>query len=201
MAGQPCRLVLASASPRRRELLAQIGAEFEVLPAQGEEHISTTKPEQAVVELSRQKAEEVAGLAAAQGRTLILGADTIVAFQGEILGKPKDEADAARMLHMLSGNTHSVFTGVAAILMEGRKTVKSISFFEETQVTMYPMAELEINRYIATGEPMDKAGAYGIQGRGSLLVEGVQGDYFNVMGLPVCLLGQVLKQFGVDCLA
>ncbi len=200
MAGQPCRLVLASASPRRRELLAQIGAEFEVLPAQGEEHISTTKPEQAVVELSRQKAEEVAGLAAAQGRTLILGADTIVAFQGEILGKPKDEADAARMLHMLSGNTHSVFTGVAAILMEGRKTVKSISFFEETQVTMYPMAELEINRYIATGEPMDKAGAYGIQGKCAIFIEKIIGDYNNVVGLPLAALYQNLAKSGIEIL-
>ena len=200
MAGQPCRLVLASASPRRRELLAQIGAEFEVLPAQGEEHISTTKPEQAVVELSRQRAEEVAGLAAAQGRTLILGADTIVAFQGEILGKPKDEADAARMLHMLSGNTHSVFTGVAAILMEGRKTVKSISFFEETQVTMYPMAELEINRYIATGEPMDKAGAYGIQGKCAIFIEKIIGDYNNVVGLPLAALYQNLAKSGIEIL-
>lgn len=200
MAGQPCRLVLASASPRRRELLAQIGAEFEVLPAQGEEHISTTKPEQAVVELSRRKAEEVAGLAAAQGRTLILGADTIVAFQGEILGKPKDEADAARMLHMLSGNTHSVFTGVAAILMEGRKTVKSISFFEETQVTMYPMAELEINRYIATGEPMDKAGAYGIQGKCAIFIEKIIGDYNNVVGLPLAALYQNLAKSGIEIL-
>lgn len=200
MAGQPCRLVLASASPRRRELLAQIGAEFEVLPAQGEEHISTTKPEQAVVELSRQKAEEVAGLAAAQGRSLILGADTIVAFQGEILGKPKDEADAARMLHMLSGNTHSVFTGVAAILMEGRKTVKSISFFEETQVTMYPMAELEINRYIATGEPMDKAGAYGIQGKCAIFIEKIIGDYNNVVGLPLAALYQNLAKSGIEIL-
>lgn len=200
MAGQPCRLVLASASPRRRELLAQIGAEFEVLPAQGEEHISTTKPEQAVVELSRQKAEEVAGLAAAQGRTLILGADTIVAFQGEILGKPKDEADAARMLRMLSGNTHSVFTGVAAILMEGRKTVKSISFFEETQVTMYPMAELEINRYIATGEPMDKAGAYGIQGKCAIFIEKIIGDYNNVVGLPLAALYQNLAKSGIEIL-
>ncbi len=142
----------------------------------------------------------MAGLAAAQGRTLILGADTIVAFQGEILGKPKDEADAARMLHMLSGNTHSVFTGVAAILMEGRKTVKSISFFEETQVTMYPMAELEINRYIATGEPMDKAGAYGIQGKCAIFIEKIIGDYNNVVGLPLAALYQNLAKSGIEIL-
>ncbi len=204
MAGAKCRLVLASASPRRKELLAQIGAEFDILPARGEEHISTVKPEQAVVELSRQKAEEVAGLLVSQkgitGKAVVLGADTIVAFQGEILGKPKSREDAARMLRMLSGNTHSVFTWVAAILLEHQEAVKSLSFFEETKVTMYPMTEGEIQGYVATGEPMDKAGAYGIQGKCAIYIEKIAGDYNNVVGLPVAALYQRLSKSGIEIL-
>ncbi|MCI8882163.1 MAG: septum formation protein Maf [Lachnospiraceae bacterium] len=204
MAGAKCRLVLASASPRRKELLAQIGAEFDILPARGEEHISTAKPEQAVIELSRQKAEEVAGLLVSKKgiteKTVVLGADTIVAFQGEILGKPKSREDAARMLRMLSGNTHSVFTGVAAILLEHQEAVKTLSFFEETKVTMYLMTEGEIKGYVATGEPMDKAGAYGIQGKCAIYIEKIAGDYNNVVGLPVAALYQRLSKSGIEIL-
>ncbi len=204
MAEAKCRLVLASASPRRKELLAQIGAEFDILPARGEEHISTAKPEQAVIELSRQKAEEVAGLLVSKKgiteKTVVLGADTIVAFQGEILGKPKSREDAARMLRMLSGNTHSVFTWVAAILLEHQEAVKTLSFFEETKVTMYPMTEGEIKGYVATGEPMDKAGAYGIQGKCAIYIEKIAGDYNNVVGLPVAALYQRLSKSGIEIL-
>ncbi len=177
------KFILASASPRRRELLEQVGAEFEVIPAQGEEKITSNKPQDAVLELSAQKAQEA--------DAVVLGADTVVAFGGNILGKPRDEADAARILSLLSGNTHSVYTGVTVIVLQGGER-KEYSFYEETEVTMYPMTEQQISSYICTGEPMDKAGAYGIQGKGAVFVEKIQGDYNNVVGLPVAKIFQLI---------
>lgn len=198
------RLILASGSPRRKELLEQIGAEFEILPAKGEEVITSTIPSQVVMELSSQKAEEVAGRfeaelgAAAKSESekesvvVILGADTVVAYDNQILGKPKDKEDAVNMLKMLSGNTHSVFTGVTLILCKNGMQEKQ-SFFAETKVTMYPLTEQEIWAYVETGEPMDKAGAYGIQGKGAVLVEKIDGDYNNVVGLPVAMVCRKLS--------
>ncbi len=122
---------------------------------------------------------------------VVLGADTVVAFGGNILGKPRDEADAARILSLLSGNTHSVYTGVTVIVLQGGER-KEYSFYEETEVTMYPMTEQQISSYIRTGEPMDKAGAYGIQGKGAVFVEKIQGDYNNVVGLPVAKIFQLI---------
>ena len=133
------KFILASASPRRRELLEQVGAEFEVIPAQGEEKITSNKPQDAVLELSARKAREVAGRLQ-EADAVVLGADTVVAFGGNILGKPRDEADAARILSLLSGNTHSVYTGVTVIVLQGGER-KEYSFYEETEVTMYPMTE------------------------------------------------------------
>ncbi len=213
------RLVLASASPRRKALLEQAGAEFEIIPARGEEILTVTEPEQAVLELSRQKAEEVAkrlsghsfhgaeqkepeGKGKETGdmeHTAVLGADTVVAFEGQILGKPKDKADAFRMLRMLSGNTHSVFTGVTVIAGTGGAE-KIISFAEETKVTMYPMTEEQIQAYVDTKEPMDKAGAYGIQGKCAVYIEKIAGDYNNVVGLPVAALYQKLTKSGIEIL-
>ncbi|EOT27391.1 septum formation protein Maf [Eubacterium sp. 14-2] len=212
------RLILASASPRRKKLLEQTGAEFEVIPARGEEVFTGTSPEQAVLELSGQKAEEVAGRLfgcpsyggepeAVKGGTengeaeyaAILGADTVVAFEGQILGKPENEADALRMLRMLSGNTHSVFTGVTVIAGNGREK-RIISFAEETKVTMYPMTEEQIQAYVETKEPMDKAGAYGIQGKCAIYIEKIEGDYNNVVGLPVAALYQKLTKSGIEIL-
>ncbi len=188
-------MILASQSPRRKELLGFITSDFSVIPAAGEERIPEgASPEETVLALSRQKAEEI--FAEHKGETII-GADTVVAIDGEILGKPRDEAHAAEMLRKLSGRVHSVFTGVCVIFPDGSLEC----FAEETKVEFYELTEREIADYIATGDPMDKAGAYGIQGFGALLVEGIQGDYFNVMGLPVCMLGQTLKEFGIDCLA
>lgn len=204
------RLILASGSPRRKELLEQIGAEFEILPAKGEEVITSDIPSQVVMELSAQKAEEVSGrykeeLGEGKGSgeergsgepkdtVVILGADTVVAYENKILGKPKDEADAVRMLQMLAGNTHSVFTGVTLIIEKAGKTEKK-TFFSETKVTMYPMSKEEIQAYVATGEPMDKAGSYGIQGRCAAYIERIEGDYNNVVGLPVALVYQTLKK-------
>lgn len=194
------RLILASASPRRKELLTQIGAEFEVIPAVGEEVIASAKPKQAVLDLSRQKAEEVARKVGQKaGNIVILGADTVVAFDGEILGKPKDPKDAKRMLGMLNGRSHSVFTGVTMIV-QNFSSEKIISFSEETKVFMYPMTEKQIEAYIETGEPMDKAGAYGIQGKCAVYIEKIVGDYYNVVGLPVAAIFQKLEKSGIEIL-
>ncbi|MCI8894016.1 MAG: septum formation inhibitor Maf [Lachnospiraceae bacterium] len=197
------KLILASASPRRRELLAQVGADFIVLPAAGEERITKEQPQEAVMELALQKAMEVAERIA-KGEIpqtgdgmLVLGADTVVVCDGRILGKPRDEGDAVEMLTRLQGRTHQVFTGVALIDMPGDGQRVS-RFYQETQVEMFPVSEAEILDYVKSGEPMDKAGAYGIQGRGVLLVREIRGDYSNVVGLPVAELYQRLGQLGIE---
>lgn len=192
------RFILASASPRRRELLKQIGVAFEVMPAKGEEVITKEQPEQAVMELSRQKAEEIAA-GIQDEQVLVLGADTVVVYDGKILGKPKDETDARAMLSMLSGRTHSVFTGVTVIVIRNGKS-EIHSFYEETKVTMYPMTDAQISYYIQTGEPMDKAGAYGIQGKGAVFIEKINGDYNNVVGLPVAKIFYKMLESGIEIL-
>lgn len=192
------RFILASASPRRRELLKQIGVTFEVMPAKGEEVITKEQPEQAVMELSRQKAEEIAA-GIQDEQVLVLGADTVVVYDGKILGKPKDETDARAMLSMLNGRTHSVFTGVTVIVIRNGKS-EIHSFYEETKVTMYPMTDAQILYYIQTGEPMDKAGAYGIQGKGAVFIEKINGDYNNVVGLPVAKIFYKMLESGIEIL-
>ena len=188
-------IILASQSPRRRELLAQMGVpQFEVVPALGEEIASPgLSPAQLVEVLSRQKAEEVAVQAGPDD--VVIAADTVVAVDGAVLGKPRDPADAARMLSLLSGRAHTVYTGVTV-----RRGTFSRTAHEATQVRFRPLTQSEISAYIATGEPMDKAGAYGVQGKGALLVERLEGDFFNVMGLPVLRLSRMLAQFGVKLL-
>ena len=185
-------IILASQSPRRRELLAQMGVpQFEVVPALGEEIASPgLSPAQLVEVLSRQKAEEVAVQAGPDD--VVIAADTVVAVDGAVLGKPRDPADAARMLSLLSGRAHTVYTGVTV-----RRGTFSRTAHEATQVRFRPLTQSEISAYIATGEPMDKAGAYGVQGLGALLVERLDGDFFNVMGLPVLRLSRMLERFGV----
>ena len=179
-------MILASQSPRRRELLSLIADKFTVIPAKGEERIGdNVPPSEAVKMLARQKATEI--YSEYKDETII-AADTVVAIDGEILGKPHSPENAAEMLRKLSGRKHSVFTGVCVIHHDGETDV----FAEETQVDFNPLTEREIAAYVATGEPMDKAGAYGIQGRGALLVKGISGDYYNVMGLPVGQLYRVL---------
>ena len=181
-------IVLASASPRRRELLQRAGVTFTVRVSDADEQISSdTPPHEAVMSLARQKAQAVAKSCPDD---LVIGADTVVVNDGAILGKPADAADAVRMLRMLSGKTHTVYTGVC-LLSPG----KTETFFEQTQVTFYPLTQQEIEAYVATGEPMDKAGAYGIQGRGCTLVQGICGDYFNVVGLPVAALCRRLSAY------
>lgn len=202
------QMILASASPRRKELLEQIGAEFVICPAKGEEVITETDPLAVVMELSRQKAEEVAygvliyneqhaDLATPQD-ILVIGADTVVAYENQILGKPKDEEDARRMLTMLSGKTHSVYTGVTFVFIDKEGRTGEHCFFEKTDVCMYPLKEEEIDRYIQSGDPMDKAGSYGIQGRFAIHIKEIRGDYNNVVGLPVARLYQELQKLGVS---
>lgn len=179
------KIILASNSPRRKELLTQAGIDFEVIAADVEEITTKTKPNEVVEELSQIKAKAVALVN--PGR-LVLAADTVVAFDGAILGKPKDEEDAFKMLTMLSGNTHQVYTGVTFIDADGIVN----TFSECTDVTMYENSEALIKAYIATKEPMDKAGAYGIQGKGAVLVKDIKGDYNNVVGLP---LARVYREY------
>ena len=188
-------IILASQSPRRRELLKRIGIEnFKVIPAQGEELATRTlTPDQLVEELSQRKCAEVA---AAHPKDLVIAADTVVSIHNRVLGKPRSEEDAARMLAALSGKLHLVYTGVT-VAKEGR----TLTQHEVTSVRFRTLTQADIIRYIATGEPMDKAGAYGIQGYGSVLVESISGDFYNVMGLPVCRLSRMLARFGVDTLA
>ena len=188
-------MILASQSPRRRELLGQMGFSFTVRPAKGEElpHPELT-PAQLVEELARQKALEVS--AEAEADDVVVAADTVVAVDGTVLGKPRDRAHAAEMLSALSGREHTVYTGVAV-----KRGETLLVEHEATQVRFRPLTERESDLYIQTGEPMDKAGSYGIQGCGALLVEGIRGDYFNVVGLPICRLGRMLAQVGEDALA
>lgn len=178
-------ILLASASPRRKELLELMGLDFIVKTAGVDETLpSGITPAEAVAHLSRLKAEPMAGEA-----DCVIGADTVVAIGDQILGKPRDPREAEGMLRMLSGKKHSVFTGVTVLTSD-----RVYTFTTETKVVFYPLTQEEIAAYIATGEPMDKAGAYGIQGQGSLLVKGIEGDYFNVVGLPVSRLWRVLKE-------
>ena len=237
---QNVRLVLASASPRRRELLSQIGLEFTVMPSTKEENAKATEAGALVQELSRQKAEDIweqlsggqqnpdanqeqisdanqgqnpdanqgqisdANQKQISGETqelnldkkrqpelLVIGADTVVCCEGKILGKPHSREAAAEMLAALQGRSHEVYTGVTLYSQS-----EAVTFFECTQVEFYPMTEAEISDYIDSKEPMDKAGAYGIQGLGARFVKGIRGDYNNVVGLPVGRLYQELKSHG-----
>ena len=184
------KIILASASPRRRELMQQAGLDFEICVSTKEEKKGPWGPEEMVRRLSEQKARDVAERYPED--CIIVGADTVVACGGEILGKPADNQDAFRMLHMLQGRTHEVYTGVTVI--EGSADArKETVFAEKTEVTMYPMTDRMIWDYIATGEPSDKAGAYGIQGRAAVFIKSINGDYNNVVGLPVAALWQYLN--------
>lgn len=182
------KIILASSSPRRQELLEQIGIEFTVCPAKGEEKTTSTQPSKVVEELSLLKAREVAESFDGED-AIVIGADTVVAFHGKIMGKPVDREDAARMLQKLSGNIHSVYTGVTAITIH-REEQKVFTFSQETKVTFYDLSKKEIQEYIDSGEPMDKAGSYGIQGLGGKFVKEIHGDYNNVVGLPISHLYQ-----------
>ena len=184
------KLILASSSPRRRELMSALNYEFEIAAADIDETVTENKePGLIVSQLALQKAEAVFQNSP---DALVIGADTLVFLGGRPLGKPSDEAEAVRMLRALSGRWHVVFSGVAIVSKEKRDT-----FFVRTAVKFYELSDDFIARYVATGEPLDKAGAYGIQQFGALLVERIDGDYFNVVGLPVASLARHLEQYGV----
>ncbi|MGN0401365.1 MAG: Maf family protein [Acetatifactor sp.] len=190
------RIVLASASPRRRELLSQIGLEFEVIVSDADEKISGVTPTQLVEELSALKAKTVLNsLEREEEAVLVIGADTVVEAGGRILGKPTSTEHAAKMLQELSGSTHRVFTGVTFVYRNPDGSVKSKTFHEKTEVTFYPMTEEEIQCYVSTLDCMDKAGAYGIQGFCARYIQKINGDYNNVVGLPVGRLYQEAKEF------
>ena len=188
--------ILASGSPRRKELLELIGVEFKIITSNKEEIITSTNPVEVVKELSMMKAEDVAENIA--GPAVILGADTVVAHGGRILGKPKDAEDAVEMIRSFAGDDHYVYTGVCIIRKEADGTAKKISFAEGTKVTVYPMTEAEIERYVASGEPMDKAGAYAIQGLFAPYIKGIEGDYYNIVGFPIAGIYQRLKEEGIE---
>lgn len=190
------QVILASGSPRRKELLELIGAEFKIITSNKEEIITSTDPEEVVKELSQMKAEDV--VAGVEGPALILGADTVVAHEGHILGKPKDREDAIRMITSFAGDDHYVYTGVCMIRKEADGSTKSISFAEETKVTVYPMTPEEIERYVDSGESMDKAGAYAIQGMFAPYIKEIAGDYYNIVGFPIAGIYQRLKAEGID---
>ncbi|WP_337759620.1 Maf family protein [Anaerotignum faecicola] len=183
-------LILASASPRRKELLEKIGLPFTVQPAKGEERITQKSPAAVVMELSRQKAEEIA--AAQTEDCIIIGADTVVAKGEKIMGKPKDAADAKQMLRSIADDCHQVYTGVTLIRTGAHP--QSVTFQEKTDVFLYPISDAELDAYIASGDPMDKAGAYGIQGDFAIYVKRIAGDYYNVVGLPIGRVYQELKR-------
>lgn len=188
-------IILASHSPRRRELLERMGIKgFHVIaPDIDERELDGLPPEELVRRLSAWKAEAVADKAGPG--PVIIAADTVVTLDGTVLGKPADNLEAFKMLSALSGLRHQVYTGVT-VLWDGQKRTEHVV----TDVTFRDLTEEEIENYIHTGEPMDKAGAYGIQGFGALLIERIEGDYYNVMGLPVCQLGRMLEQVGLNCL-
>ena len=190
------QIILASGSPRRKELLELIGVEFKILISNKEEVITSSNPEEVVKELSMMKAEDVA--AGVSGPAIILGADTVVAHNGRILGKPKDREDAIRMITSFAGDDHQVYTGVCIIKKEADGSVKTISFAEGTKVTVYSMTSEKIERYVDSGEPMDKAGAYAIQGLFAPYIKGIEGDYYTIVGFPIAGIYQRLKEEGIN---
>lgn len=171
-------IILASGSPRRKEILQLADLDFDIMPSNAEEITTKTAPHEVVMELASIKAKDI--YEQSDKQSMVVGADTVVAYQGQILGKPADKEDAKRMLSMLSGQTHEVYTGVCVIVDGEVKT-----FYEETKVTFYEISEDEIDHYIETGEPMDKAGSYGIQGKAAVFIKGIEGDYYNVVGFPI----------------
>ena len=191
------KYILASASPRRKELMEQAGFRFEVIPSMVEEKITKTTPSDVVMELAFQKAQDVfkRHQKSSVGRQdyVVIGADTIVVYRNEILGKPANKSEAFDMLSMLSDRTHQVYTGVSLIYFQNGQ-IHTNTFYESTDVTFCPISREDLHSYIESGDPLDKAGAYGIQGSFAIHVKCIKGDYNNVVGLPICRLYQELKK-------
>lgn len=190
------KVILASASPRRKALLEQAGIPCEVIPSRINEKTVRTRPNEIVMDLSEQKAEDVRKRYVRNG--LIIGADTIVAIDDEILGKPQTTQEAEEMIAKLAGRTHQVYTGVTLLLKEHGKVREKKTFYEKTDVTFYPMTKKEIWQYVMEGESLDKAGAYAIQGIAAIYVKHIEGDYNNVVGLPVAAVYHMMKQMKVS---
>lgn len=191
------KIILASSSPRRKQLLETIGLPFTVISSQVDENLdSAISPYDWVKEISARKAYAV--LPQIEGECVVIGADTIVTYMGRILQKPKNVDDAEKMLRSLQGKCHTVYTGLTLLFREADGSVEESTCVNSTDVTMHNLTEQEIDAYAHTGESMDKAGAYGIQGKGAVLIEGIHGDYYTVMGLPIPQLYLMLKQHGVD---
>ena len=193
------KIILASGSPRRKEIFEQIGIDFSVVISEDEEVIQKSRPDEIVEELATKKACSVA--ADMEEGTIVIGADTMVALDGQVMGKPKNEQDAKDMIGKLQGKKHQVYTGVCAVIKEIGKEERIIRFVQCTDVWVYPMIEEQIDAYVATGEPMDKAGAYGIQGKFAVHIEKVEGEYLNIVGFPISKLYQTLMKEGIDLLS
>lgn len=190
------RIVLASGSPRRKEILAGIGASYDVIVSDCDESTTVTEPAELVKELSGRKAEAVAE--DLTGPVIVIGADTVVAYGGSILGKPKDRADANRMISMLAENVHQVYTGVSLIIKEETGESRAISFAECSEVEVDTMTDRQIEEYLDTKEGEDKAGSYAVQGIFAVHIRGIKGDYFNIVGLPVAAIYKRLYENGID---
>jgi len=190
------KIILASASPRRKEILANTGLKFTVCESNYEEDLAMSRKPRALSRfLSRKKAEDVVRK---YSDAVVIAADTFIVYKGNLLGKPSSPNDARRMLKMLSGKVHAVVTGFTII---DSKSKNKVSRSIETKVHFKKLALAEINAYVRSGEPLDKAGAYAIQGLGSVFIEKIEGDYFNVVGLPISALAESLKEFGIKILA
>ncbi len=202
------KTVLASGSPRRREIMDLVGAEYIVIPSDKEEDMSGHEPARLVEKLSKMKAEDVAGKV--KGRidigslskdylnSVVIGCDTVVAYEGKILGKPHDEQQAFAMIRDFAGRSHHVFTGVCLIVIEDGQIKQTVNYSVSTAVNVSPMTDDEIHAYVATGETLDKAGAYAIQGRFCPYIESIEGDYYNIVGYPVSSIYRELKKLGID---
>ncbi len=190
------KIILASASPRRKELLKQIGISFKTMPSIKEEKITKNTPEEIVEELSYQKAVDICGQLGDSMKEdfVVIGADTIVSLWGEVMGKPADKEDACEMLSKLQGKSHQVYTGVTLAWKYKDTPAMFHTFHECSDVTVYPMTEEEIQSYVNSGEPMDKAGAYAVQGKFAAYIQGICGDYNNIVGLPIGRVYQEMKQ-------
>ncbi|MBO7353182.1 MAG: septum formation protein Maf [Lachnospiraceae bacterium] len=202
------KIVLASGSPRRREIMDLVGAEYIVIPSDKEEDMSGHEPARLVEKLSKMKAEDVASkikgridigsLSKDYLNSVVIGCDTVVAYEGKILGKPHDEQQAFDMIRDFAGRSHHVFTGVCLIVIEDGRIAQTVNYSVSTAVNVSPMTDDEIHAYVATGETLDKAGAYAIQGRFCPYIESIEGDYYNIVGYPVSSIYRELKKLGID---
>lgn len=196
------QIILASESPRRKEIMETMGIPYQVMAGNVKEVAEETEPSEMVQALARLKTnaivDRLADTPLVSDEVIIIGADTMVFYQGHALGKPRDEADAARMLRMISNDVHEVYTGVSIIIKKRDLSKECISFAVCTKVSVQPMSEEQILNYIATGEPMDKAGAYAIQGKFGIYIKEINGDYYNVVGFPIAKIYESLLQKGID---